>query len=441
MKMKKASQLFSYFLAVVLAISFTGCNGDGDGDGDGGVVLNGTLVEENITGDVTWESGEIYILGGRITVESGATLTIESGVVVKGKGGTGVNATALLVAKGGTLNAQGTSSAPIIMTSVVDDIEPGDIVSPNNLDPTLNGLWGGLIVLGDASISADDSPFQIEGIPASDPNGLYGGSADDDNSGTIQYVSLRHGGSNIGEGNEINGITLGGVGTGTTIDHIEIVANQDDGIECFGGTVDVSDILVWNSGDDAFDMDQDYQGTISNFIGIMGDETDHAMELDGPEGDADMGGFTLSGGSLKGWNDEGEDGGEFADLRSGCKCVLEDIYFFNFSVGADIELDNDGVAANYAAGDITFSGLEFDFSLSYDDDGTTVVVQTNDDVELADVLLDKGKDEDSAGDAFATTGATPADVASKVTSPTVGATASAFSGWTWAAAAGELSDF
>ena len=86
--------------------------------------------------------------------------------------------------------------------------------------------------------------FQIEGIPASDANGLYGGNDATDNSGTITYVSIRHGGGEIGEGNEINGLTLAGVGSATTINNIEVVANVDDGIEFFGGTVNASNLLV-----------------------------------------------------------------------------------------------------------------------------------------------------------------------------------------------------
>ncbi len=389
------------------------------------------IVSANITSDVTWYADSIYVLAGRIAVESGATLTIQAGTVVKGQAGTGENATALVVARGGKLMAMGTASAPIIMTSVADDIVSGQIISPSHLDPNMNGLWGGLVILGNATISADASPFQIEGIPASDANGLYGGTNDADNSGTIQYVSIRHGGSNIGEGNEINGITLGGVGSGTTIDHIEVVANQDDGIEVFGGTVNVSSILVWNSGDDAFDVDQDYLGTINNFIGIMGDETDHALELDGREGATDQGGFKMMNGSLKGWNEDGAHGGEFADLRSHAKCDLSNIYFFNFSIGADIELDNNEIAANYIAGDITFTALQFNFHLT---DGDGANLQVNADVNFADVIADKG---DDATDAFNG----DYSFASKVDAPTVGADKAQFANWTWASAAGELADF
>ena len=202
-------------------------------------------VTSNISENTTWETGNVYILGGRIAVLDGVTLTIEPGVIVKGEAGTGPNATALVVARGATLIAEGTPTQPIIFTSVADEIEPGDIASPN-LDPTLNCLWGGVIVLGNATISADAASVQIEGIPASDQNGLYGGSDASDNSGSIKYISIRHGGANIGEGNEINGLTLGGVGSGTTIENVEIVSNQDDGIEWFGGAVSVSNVVVWN---------------------------------------------------------------------------------------------------------------------------------------------------------------------------------------------------
>lgn len=246
-------------------------------------------VSSNITADATWTTGNTYILAGRIAVASGATLTIESGVVVKGEAGTGANATALLVARGATLNANGTATAPIIFTSVADEITPADIAAGNysspNLDPNISGLWGGVIVLGNAPISArnDAAEVQIEGIPTTDTNGLYGGSDAADNSGSISYISIRHGGSNIGEGNEINGLTLGGVGTGTTITGVEVVSNADDGIEWFGGTVDVSNVLIWNSNDDGLDTDQDWQGTCSNYV-IVTPQGGSAFELDGPEG-------------------------------------------------------------------------------------------------------------------------------------------------------------
>lgn len=244
------------------------------------------VVQDNISSNTTWTKDNIYELAGRVTVLDGVTLTIEAGTVIKGQSGTGSNATALLVARGAKLIAEGTAEEPIIFTSTSDQIVPGLMKSPN-LAPDVNGLWGGVIILGKARISAsnsngDVSEVQIEGIPTSDPNGLYGGSDDTDNSGVIKYVSIRHGGTNIGAGNEINGLTLGGVGSGTVIENVEVVANQDDGIEWFGGTVNVKNIVVWNAGDDALDTDQAWSGTAENFIVVH--PTGHCFELDGPEG-------------------------------------------------------------------------------------------------------------------------------------------------------------
>ncbi|MDZ7635005.1 MAG: hypothetical protein U5L72_11515 [Bacteroidales bacterium] len=244
-------------------------------------VKKGISVTGNISANTTWETGKIYILETRIAVVSGVTLTIQPGVIVKGNAGTGSNATALIIARGGKLMANGTATSPIIFTSLSDDILPGQVASPN-LAPDLDGLWGGLIVLGNAPVAASASPKQIEGIPPSDANGLYGGTDPADNSGSIKFVSIRHGGANIGEGNEINGLTLGGVGSATVIENVEIIANQDDGIEWFGGAVNVTNAIVWNAGDDAIDTDQAWGGTLDNFIVI--NPGDKCFELDGPEG-------------------------------------------------------------------------------------------------------------------------------------------------------------
>ncbi|MFT6810274.1 MAG: hypothetical protein ACJA01_003517, partial [Saprospiraceae bacterium] len=185
-----------------------------------------------IDSDVTWTKDNVYIIAGKVPVLDGATLTIEAGTLIKGATGTGANAAALVIARGAKLMALGSAVAPIIFTSILDDIQPGQILSPN-LTASNNALWGGLIILGYAPISAGDGDdlAQIEGIVADDLFGRYGGSDVADNSGTIKYISVRHGGAEIGAGNEINGITFGGVGSGTVVDHIEVVANLDDGIE------------------------------------------------------------------------------------------------------------------------------------------------------------------------------------------------------------------
>jgi hypothetical protein len=261
------------------------------------------VITSNITGNTTWYSDTVYQLAGRISVEAGATLTIEPGTIIKGEAGTGSNATALVIARDANIVAQGTPTLPIIFTSVADEIMPADIQAGNfispNLDPTINGLWGGVIILGNAKISpkpdatGEVTAVQIEGIPTSDANGLYGGNDDNDNSGILSFVSIRHGGANIGSGNEINGLTLGGVGALTSINNIEIVANQDDGIEWFGGAVSVSYVSVWNVGDDAIDTDQSWKGELNNFVVIS--PAGHCFELDGPEGSYEAGHLIQNG--------------------------------------------------------------------------------------------------------------------------------------------------
>ncbi|VAW23860.1 FIG00952727: hypothetical protein [hydrothermal vent metagenome] len=356
-------------------------------------------VGSNISSNTTWKTGKVYILETRISVLTGVTLTIEPGVVIKGKAGTGANATALIIARGATIMAEGTAAAPIIFTSIADEIMPGEIASPN-LEPDLNGLWGGLIVLGSAPISADAESQQIEGIPASDQNGLYGGTTADDNSGVIKYISIRHGGANIGEGNEINGLTLGGVGSGTIIENVEIVSNQDDGIEWFGGTVNVKNALLWNVGDDAVDTDQAWAGTIDNFVII--NPGDECFELDGPEGSYNGAGHTIKNGTV---SVEGASG--LIDFDANTDVNMKDIYFFNLSAdgGQDVE-EYDKYSAN--ANGFASSGFQVTLPAG---------------IALTDVFK---------GGSDAITTVVDAGAA------TVGADLTQFSDWTWASVAGEL---
>ncbi|WP_372946913.1 hypothetical protein [Mariniphaga sp.] len=314
-------------------------------------------VTSNITQNTTWTSDKVYILGGRITVVNGVTLTIEPGTIIKGEAGTGANATALLVARGGTLMAEGTADAPIIFTSVADEISIEDVAAGNfgspNLDPDINGLWGGVIVLGKAPISAsnesgDVSEIQIEGIPTSDQNGLYGGNEPGDNSGVLKYISIRHGGTNIGSGNEINGLSLGGVGSGTVIENIEVVANQDDGIEWFGGTVNVKNVLVWNVGDDGIDTDQSWNGTLDNFIVVA--PTGHAFELDGPEGSMEAGHVIQNGTIVATVGDRISQ--DLINVDNNSIVDLKNLFFTGISEGQKIN--------RVTAAGVTFEGIEID---------------------------------------------------------------------------------
>ena len=313
-------------------------------------------ISGEILADQTWTANNVYVLAGKVVVEDGITLTIEPGTIIKGQKGTGSLASALIVARGAKIMAEGTSEKPIIFTSIDDNIAVGQQAG-TNLNESNNGLWGGVLILGYAkgSFKGDVTEVQIEGIPAGDTFGLYGGDDDDDNSGIFTYVSIRHGGALIGEGNEINGLTLGAVGRGTVIENIEVVANFDDGVEFFGGTVNASNLLIWAQGDDAIDIDQAYGGTIDNSLVVLGETSDHAFEVDGPEG-AYNALFTISNTTIKG--DASTPGGEYADYRSRAMGATNNIYAYGFKETSDVELDNNGVSQNFLDGKLTFSGWE-----------------------------------------------------------------------------------
>lgn len=387
-------------MVLLASAALFSCKND---DGGGTTVQpdNGNVkVTANITTNTTWTSDKVYELATRVTVLDGVTLTIEPGTIIKGQAGTGANATALLVARGGKLMAEGTAAKPIIFTSVADEITPADVTAGkliSNLDPTVNGLWGGVLICGKAKISASTgTEVQIEGIPTSDQNGLYGGSDDADNSGSLKYISIRHGGTNIGAGNEINGLTLAGVGSGTVIENVEIVGNQDDGIEFFGGAVSVKNALVWNNGDDAIDTDQSWSGTLDNFIIIT--PGDHCFELDGPEGSYSAG-HTIKNGTVI----SDKDGRTSVDLINTDKnsiVNLENIFFATVKAGQQVNRTTD-----------------------------------NPDVKFTNIVINipSGSIDDYIKDGSAPAGITAG------TSSANKANASAFAGWSWAASAGATS--
>jgi len=299
------------------ALILTSCNDDDDEPCNCPAPPTNNVVKSGfITEDETWTSDNIYELAGKVVVDEGATLTIQPGTIIKGREGQNTAASALVITRGSFINAVGEPDSPIIFTSVIDNITVGS-TSGTNLEREDNQLWGGVIILGSAPISAQDGDTEtnIEGIPAEEGYGLYGGTDEEDDSGDFSYVSIRHGGISIGDGNEINGLTLGGVGNETNISNVEVYATLDDGIECFGGSVNINNALVYYQGDDGIDLDMNYSGMISNFAVIHGDGigTDESLEIDGPENTTYTEGFfTLMNGICR---IEGADGSA-ADYKS-----------------------------------------------------------------------------------------------------------------------------
>ncbi|MDZ7714620.1 MAG: hypothetical protein U5J95_00255 [Balneolaceae bacterium] len=272
--------LTSILLAAMLVVS---CgdnnnpvdNGDDDGNGNGnGTDPTSTVFDTVTVGDrqqiIVTDRGEgigtmtldpqfEWVLDNFVYVNEGDELTIPAGTLIKGESGQGENASALIVARGGKIQANGTAEDPIIFTSVADNISIGELTSPN-LNPTTRGLWGGVIILGNARTNTAETKV-VEGLPVEEERAQYGGDDDSDNSGTFRYVSIRHAGTDIGAGNEINSLTMGGVGSGTTIEYVESIANVDDGFEWFGGTVNSKYLLSVENNDDGIDWDEGFRGT------------------------------------------------------------------------------------------------------------------------------------------------------------------------------------
>jgi hypothetical protein len=232
-----------------------GTGGDTDGGGGTGGSGGGTprpevVINDNITTDTTWTADNDYVLGyqKQIFVKNNATLTIMPGTNVLGD-----TSSVLTITRGSKINAQGTKERPIVFTSK----EPG---------PKTAGFWGGLIILGNAPINVNTNSMPpsteaiFEAFPGSSDDGKFGGTDPHDNSGMLRYVRLEFGGFAYANDREFNNLTLCGVGDGTSIDYVQTHHGRDDGIELFGGTVNLKHLLASQNEDDGFDTDNGWQG-------------------------------------------------------------------------------------------------------------------------------------------------------------------------------------
>jgi hypothetical protein len=309
------------------------------------------------TGTTTWTSDNVYILDGFVFVNSGDVLTIEAGTVIKGKSGSGADASALVVARGGQIQANGTAEAPIIFTFEADALDGS---TPFNV----RGQWGGVILLGDAKLNSSPGETQIEGIPDTEARGLYGGENDADSSGSMTYVSIRHGGTDIGAGNEINGLTLGGVGSGTTLDYIEVISNADDGVEFFGGTASIKHAVTAFCGDDSFDYDEGWRGYGQFWCTVQEEgEGDRGGEHDGgtdPEDGMPYAHPIIYNATYVG---QGADAGKRAlTLRDNAGGEYHNSIFYNWGKGIDIEnlASGEDSYARFESSELAFAGNIFD---------------------------------------------------------------------------------
>jgi len=298
--------------------SITTINNGGSGDSGSTITLSGVYTE-----DLTLESGSDYLITGPVLMASGTTLTVPAGMTVKAQP-VGVNAY-IAIQQGAKINAVGSSVNPIIFTS--------------NASSPASGNWGGLVICGNAPInstadgSTDTSTTEVGGLS-------YGGNTPDDDSGTLKYVRIEYAGGAIDGNSELNGLSLYAVGNTTTIDYVQIYEGSDDGIEFFGGTVNVSHLSVVNSEDDSVDWTEGYIGTITDVYVKHGTSHDKAFECDGYNTDFsnEAGYFSapnVTNVTIVGAND----GGEAVRLRAGTQAIFTNVLMSDFDEAFDLDGD------------------------------------------------------------------------------------------------------
>jgi hypothetical protein len=322
----------------------------------GPVIVEPTVVSGTITEDVTWTADNEYLLRGGVFVGddvSETVLTIEAGTVIYGESSTkGM----LVVRRNSKIMAEGTAANPIVMTS---DKAPG---SRSRAD------WGGLIINGNAPLNSGDEAWGEGGT------GYYGGSDPHDNSGILRYVRVEFAGREISPDNELNGIAFQGVGDGTTVEYVQVHMNKDDGIEFFGGTVDMKYALVTGAADDSFDWTDGWTGRAQFLVAQQyGDDADQGIEADNngedntatPYSNPVISNFTLIGAPNGPESDIG------ALLREGTKGTLMNGIIMGFG-DCGLNVDNDQTFIHADNGDLVVDYCLFNnnaMHFSDDDDG------------------------------------------------------------------------
>lgn len=305
-----------------------------------------------ITSNITLTSDILWSLNGRVAVgddnANSATLTIQPGTTLFGQSG----ADFLVVSRGSKINAAGSETAPIVMTSLQDML--------GNVSDNTSGQWGGLVLLGKAITNSCADPNNCT-VQAEGDAGPYGGNDPADNSGVLRYLQVRYSGYEVLPDNELNGITFAAVGSGTTVDHVEVMNSSDDGIELFGGSVNLRNIVLLNNEDDSLDWTDGWNGK-AQFVYVQQSKGDfHAnrgIEGDGNKNDNTAQPFTnptIANMTIIGNNYDGDDDSEGVLLREGTQAHL-----YNFIVtgpsgmGECFEINNQATVDNLNAGNIVF---------------------------------------------------------------------------------------
>jgi hypothetical protein len=300
----------------------------------------------SITNALFLPAGKKYIVRGQVAVENGATLTIAPGVTVQGSTDTSTP-NFIAVKVGGRIYAEGTAARPITFT--------GPEASP--------GSWAGLVIAGRSTCNdaAQGQPCQFEAVPEI----TYGGDQLNESSGALRYVRILWAGQNIDVDEELNSLTLLGVGAGTVLEHVQVDGGLDDGFEMFGGSVNGRYLVCSNMGDDCFDFDQGYSGKIQFALGWQGTNTDIQGDSNGVESDNDGTNNdklprtrpTISNMTLVG----SAGGNEGVRLRRGSGGVYRNIAV----TGYQAECLNLNDAGTFALGTAAAQGADLNFSQSF----------------------------------------------------------------------------
>lgn len=251
--------------------------------------------------NLPYVEGLLYAMNGRVDVgtdggavatsaDSDVTLSIDAGVILfAGNATTSNGESYLVVNRGNQINAVGTATRPIIFTS-------RDNVLGIATDSSI-GQWGGVVLLGRAPVSdcrdgvfnkADQAQCEQE-LEGAAVTTLFGGNDSSDSSGTMQYFQIRYSGFTLTGGSELQSLTTGGIGSGTTIDHWQSVNSSDDGMEFFGGSVEMSHVVVIGADDDSIDVDTGAQADMQYvLVAQRSNGGDHIIELDSPDDDYDF---------------------------------------------------------------------------------------------------------------------------------------------------------
>jgi hypothetical protein len=262
-------------LAVLIPNVIMSCDSDDKNNDENITEGDSIVISDSIVGNVTWEAKNQYYLKGFVYVTNGSVLNIEPGTIIKGDKETKAT---LVIERGAKIYAAGTETEPIVFTSAKSAGERS------------YGDWGGIVICGYAPVNATAGYQKIEGGPRS----LFGGSDASDNSGVLQYVRIEFAGIEYATDNEINGLTLGGVGSGTTIDHIQVSYCGDDSYEWFGGSVNAKYLVAYRGWDDEFDTDNGYSGKLQFLVGLRDPNVADKSKSNGFESDNDANGSSNS---------------------------------------------------------------------------------------------------------------------------------------------------